>query len=49
VKGACKLSQTKDDDKKARDHNAINAQKNQLTEQNRKAGKKQFSKKTDHL
>ena len=40
---------TKDNDKKAVDHNARNAQKNEMELANRKAGKKQFSKKTDHL
>ena len=40
---------TKDDDKKAKDNNARNMKKNELAEKNRKAGKHQFSKKTDHL
>ncbi len=43
------MSHTKDDDKKARDHNALNAQKNELEKKNYQAGKKTFSKKTDHL
>ncbi|MGM9927244.1 MAG: DUF3941 domain-containing protein [Bacillus sp. (in: firmicutes)] len=43
------MSSTKDNDKKAVDHNAVNQQKNQLAEKNRQAGKKQFSKETDHL
>ncbi|TLS36779.1 DUF3941 domain-containing protein [Pseudalkalibacillus caeni] len=43
------MSNTKDDDKKPRDNNAHNHEKNILMEENRKAGKKQYSKKTDHL
>ena len=43
------MSHTKDDDKKARDHNALNAKKNELEKENYQAGKKTFSKKTDHL
>ena len=40
---------TKDNNKKTVDHNARNAAKNELEASNRRAGKKQFSKKTDHL
>ncbi|MGN1401478.1 MAG: DUF3941 domain-containing protein [Bacillus sp. (in: firmicutes)] len=40
---------TKDDDKKAKDHNAENMMKNRQTDANRKAGKHSYSKKTDHL
>ena len=47
VKG--ELNMTKDNDKKAKDNNALNMKKNEHEEANRKAGKKQFSKKTDHL
>lgn len=43
------MSKTSDNNKKAVDHNAINAQKNEQTNKNRQAGKKQFSKENDHL
>lgn len=43
------MSRTSDNDKKPIDHQAGREQKNQLKEQNRKAGKRQYSKKTDHL
>ncbi|WP_084781825.1 DUF3941 domain-containing protein [Bacillus niameyensis] len=40
---------TSDNDKKARDNQAADEEKNNLREKNRKAGKHQYSKKTDHL
>lgn len=40
---------TSDNDKKARDNQAAGEEKNKLREKNRKAGKNQYSKKTDHL
>lgn len=40
---------TSDNDKKARDNQAAVEEKNNLREKNRKAGKHQYSKKTDHL
>ncbi|MBP1915688.1 DUF3941 domain-containing protein [Lederbergia galactosidilytica] len=40
---------TSDNDKKARDNQATHEAKNEIREKNRKAGKHQFSKKTDHL
>ncbi|MBA4536490.1 DUF3941 domain-containing protein [Bacillus aquiflavi] len=43
------MSRTSDNDKKARDNQADQELKNALSEKNRKAGKNQYSKKTDHL
>lgn len=43
------MPRTSDNDKKAKDNNAANMEKNMLREKNRKAGKHQYSKKTDHL
>ncbi|MBB6443513.1 DUF3941 domain-containing protein [Bacillus benzoevorans] len=43
------MPHTSDNDKKATDHNAIRMEKNMLREKNRKAGKNQYSKKTNHL
>lgn len=43
------MSHTSDNDKKANDNNALRHEKNMLSEKNRKAGKNQYSKKTDHL
>lgn len=40
---------TSDNDKKARDNQAHREVKNILREENRKAGQRQYSKKTDHL
>ncbi|MBO0993655.1 DUF3941 domain-containing protein [Bacillus sp. SD088] len=40
---------TSDNDKKARDNQAEQEAKNEVRERNRKAGKKQYAKKTDHL
>lgn len=42
------MPHTSDNDKKARDKNAERHEKNMLTEKNRQAGKKSYSKKTDH-
>ncbi|WP_102347384.1 DUF3941 domain-containing protein [Bacillus sp. Marseille-P3661] len=39
----------KDNDKKPKDNNAKRAKKNDMREENRQAGKRQFSKETDHL
>jgi hypothetical protein len=43
------MSHTSDNDKKAVDNNAVLHEKNMEKEKNRKAGKRQYSKKTDHL
>lgn len=43
------MSRTSDDDKKPVDHQALRERKNELKEKNRKAGKHQYSKKTEHL
>ncbi|MFK3959588.1 DUF3941 domain-containing protein [Guptibacillus hwajinpoensis] len=43
------MSSTKDNNKKAVDHNAKRMLKNKLKEENRKGGKHQYSKDTDHL
>ncbi|KAA0546489.1 DUF3941 domain-containing protein [Bacillus sp. BGMRC 2118] len=43
------MSRTSDNDKKARDNNAKRAEKNLEREENRQKGKRQYSKKTDHL
>jgi hypothetical protein len=43
------MSHTSDNDKKARDNNALLHEKNMEREKNRKAGRDQYSKKTDHL
>ncbi|GIN74069.1 DUF3941 domain-containing protein [Bacillus sp. J14TS2] len=40
---------TSDNDKKGRDNQAEQEAKNEVRERNRKTGKKQYSKKTDHL
>lgn len=40
---------TSDNDKKPKDNQAEREEKNLLKEKNRKAGKFQYSKKTDHL
>lgn len=40
---------TSDNDKNPRDNQAKREEKNTLQEKNRKAGKNQYSKKTDHL
>ncbi len=44
-----KMPHTSDNDKKAKDNNALRHEKNMMEEKNRKAGKNQYSKKTDHL
>lgn len=50
LKGDCKnMPHTSDNDKKAQDNNALRHEKNMMREKNRKAGKNQYSKKTDHL
>ncbi|GAA0314569.1 DUF3941 domain-containing protein [Bacillus carboniphilus] len=43
------MPRTSDNDKKAFDNQAYHEKKNELKEKNRKAGKHQYSKKTDHL
>ncbi len=43
------MPHTSDNDKKARDNNALHHEKNMMKEANRKKGKHQYSKKTDHL
>ncbi|MCA1062025.1 DUF3941 domain-containing protein [Rossellomorea sp. AcN35-11] len=43
------MPHTSDNDKKAKDNNALLQEKNKIKEVNRKAGKNQYSKKTDHL
>ncbi|MEH6944751.1 DUF3941 domain-containing protein [Bacillus sp. JJ722] len=43
------MPNTKDNNKKAKDNNAINMKRNELVDKNFKAGKHQFSKKTDHI
>ncbi|AXI39370.1 MAG: DUF3941 domain-containing protein [Bacillaceae bacterium] len=43
------MSKTSDNDKKAVDNNAKRHEKNLLKEKNRELGKRQYSKKTDHL
>lgn len=43
------MPRTSDNDKKAQDNNAFRHEKNMMQEKNRKAGKNQYSKKTDHL
>jgi hypothetical protein len=43
------MPHTSDNDKKAQDNNALRHEKNMMREKNRKAGKHQYSKKTDHL
>lgn len=43
------MSRTSDDDKKPLDNQAKREKKNEIRERNRKAGKHQYSKKTDHL
>ena len=48
-KGVFIMPNTSDNDKKAKDNNALRHEKNMMREKNRKAGKHQYSKKTDHL
>ena len=43
------MSHTTDNDKKAKDNNALRHEKNMMREKNRQAGKNQYSKTTDHL
>jgi hypothetical protein len=42
------MPHTSDNDKKAKDNNALLHEKNMMREKNRQAGKNQYSKKTDH-
>lgn len=42
------MPNTKDDDKKPKDNQAINEQRNMIREKNRQAGKHSYSQKTDH-
>jgi len=44
-----KMPHTSDNDKKAKDNNALRHEKNMMEEKNRQAGKNQYAKKTDHL
>jgi hypothetical protein len=43
------MATNKDNDKKAKDNNALNHEKNIQREHNRELGKHQYSKKTDHI
>jgi hypothetical protein len=43
------MSHTSDNDKKQKDNQALHHEKNMMREKNRKAGKNQYSKKTDHI
>ncbi|WP_268258253.1 hypothetical protein [Bacillus massiliigorillae] len=43
------MSHTKDNNKKAKDNNAINMKRNELVNKNFKAGKHQDSKSMNHL
>jgi hypothetical protein len=43
------MPHTSDNDKKAQDKNALRHEKNMMREKNRKAGKRSYSKTTDHL
>ena len=43
------MPHTSDNDKKAKDNNALRHEKNMMREKNRKNCKHQYSKKTDHL
>jgi hypothetical protein len=47
-KGVRNVPHTSDNDKKAKDNNALHHEKNMMLEKNRQAGKNQYSKKTDH-
>lgn len=42
------MSRTSDNDKKAKDNQALHHEKNMMREKNRQAGRDQYSKKTDH-
>jgi hypothetical protein len=44
-----KMKNTSDNDKKAKDNNALQEHKNQQEQKNAQAGKKSFSKTVDHL
>ncbi|WP_108670077.1 MULTISPECIES: DUF3941 domain-containing protein [Peribacillus] len=43
------MPKTSDNDKKAKDNQALQHEKNMVREKNRKAGRDAYSKKTDHL
>jgi hypothetical protein len=43
------MPHTSDNDKKAKDNQALRHEKNMVRKKNRQAGKWQYSKKTDHL
>ncbi len=43
------MPHTSDNDKKAKDNNAVQEKKNEQERKNAKAGKKSFSKSVDHL
>ncbi|MGR3763519.1 DUF3941 domain-containing protein [Rossellomorea sp. NS-SX7] len=43
------MPHTSDNDKKAKDNQALHEEKNKMKELNRQAGKNQYSKKTDHI
>lgn len=47
-KGVRNVPHTSDNDKKAKDNNALHHEKNMMREKNRQSGKNQYSKKTDH-
>ncbi|MGM0874583.1 MAG: DUF3941 domain-containing protein [Bacillota bacterium] len=42
------MPHTSDNDKKAKDNNAIRHEKNMMREKNNHRGERQYSKKTDH-
>jgi hypothetical protein len=42
------MPHTSDNDKKAKDNNALHHEKNMIREKNRERGANQYSKKTDH-
>jgi hypothetical protein len=43
------MPHTSDNDKKAKDNNAVRHEKNMMKKKNAQAGKNAFSKKNDHL
>ncbi len=49
MEGSISMPHTSDNEKKAQDNNALRQEKNKIREVNRKEGKNQYSKKTDHL
>ena len=48
IERSTNMPHTTDNDKKAKDNNALHHEKNMMREKNRQAGKNQYSKKTDH-